>query len=163
MSNSRQPVLDSATDIVPHASLQDVAFLEESVRRADGGFDDMELPETDENPPTQFNLLVQHEGDDLYFRLTVHVATKEGEIRSDAAGHWKLDGDFEVPDSAALEFGNKVAVFTLFPYLRESVHHLSARVLRKPLLLPMIRQGEMEFSQSSPSENSNKLVEQSSD
>ncbi|MEW1921053.1 hypothetical protein [Pseudarthrobacter oxydans] len=138
--------LESAAEIVPHVSLQDISFLEESVRRADGGFEGIKLSDGEDDAPTEFNLLVHKDLESLRFRLSVHVATDRGEIRTDMAGHWKLDQEYDVSDAAALEFGNKVAVFALFPYVRESVHRLSLRVLQKPLLLPIIRQGEMDFT-----------------
>lgn len=146
MSEASSIEVESAADVVPHVQLRDIAFLEQSARRADGGFQDLTLPEAEDESPTQFNLLMQRDEQQLTYRLAVRVITQSGEVKSDVAGRWELDENLSISDEVSLEFANKVAVFSLFPYIRESVHQLSSTVLRQPLLLPMIRQGEMEFS-----------------
>ncbi|MDQ0279245.1 hypothetical protein QO003_003548 [Arthrobacter silviterrae] len=147
MSTPKRPALNNAIEIATHSTLKDIGFLEESARHFDGHFEEASPPSLNQQFSTEFNLMVRADESTLHARLSVRITTQNGEVRSEAVGQWDFDNKYSVSDEAAFDFGNRVSVFALFPYLRESVHLLSARVLREPLLLPTVRQGEMSFGQ----------------
>lgn len=74
--------------------------------------------------------------------LTVVVTGQGAQLTVTAAAHYSRSSVDEIPASTRDEFMEKVAIMTLYPYLRESVQSLATRLGVSAPILPIIRPGE---------------------
>lgn len=150
-----EKMIDDARDLLERFSLTEIGTFEaqglrgrvEDGRRkivGPGRSDDLEITEQDNT----LGVFWLGEGGQLLIRLSFQLETTNGTIRAGVQGEWAT-GDIGMEDitpEAEEEWINKVAVMALIPYLRTAISDLSVRVLGLPLTLPIIRQGELEFS-----------------
>ncbi|MBF4592094.1 MULTISPECIES: hypothetical protein [unclassified Curtobacterium] len=66
-----------------------------------------------------------------------------GEVDVSVAGEYTLLDPSVLTQRSLQLFANEVAVMTVFPYLREAVASITARVFQQPLHLPMIARGQI--------------------
>lgn len=59
---------------------------------------------------------------------------------------YEVDPAERIPEDVALEFANLVGVMAVLPYLREAVHRITDQVFGSRVLVPMIRAGELRFT-----------------
>ena len=89
-----------------------------------------------------------------FFRLYLKSVCDGGEgcaITVDVYGEYEIKDEDLRPMSVenAIRYTNLVAALQLMPYIRESVSSLSAKVFGKTITMPVIRYGELEFSEDS--------------
>ncbi len=75
-----------------------------------------------------------------------------GEASASLVGEYELlDG--AMPSKRALQnFANEVAVMTIYPYLREAIATITAKVFGEPVHIPIVQRGEIavEVEEASP-------------
>jgi len=87
---------------------------------------------------------VGESGVDYRCRLTVQIPGVE--IVVDGAILYQASSYVEIAKSVCKEFGDEIAVMSLFPYLRQAVSDLADRIGRT-VTLPHIGRGEITFSE----------------
>ncbi|WDF34529.1 hypothetical protein PTW37_06425 [Arthrobacter agilis] len=146
MTEDEQPKtpVDSIAQLVDLVELQSVEFFELSAR-AKAGFDDSIGAEEDE--PPQFRLNLQAMEGLIRVRLRADIKARLGEVAVDAAINYTVQNDFEVRRDLALDFANRIAVMALLPYMREAIHSQTTRVFGEGLLMPVLRAGDLQFTE----------------
>lgn len=80
---------------------------------------------------------------DFGVRLTAVVVSPQGEATASVAGEYELLQGI-TPSRRALQlFADEVSVMTVFPYVREAVATVTAKVFGEPLHLPLIQRGDV--------------------
>ncbi|TFD41769.1 hypothetical protein E3T37_03700 [Cryobacterium sp. TMT2-10] len=137
----------SLESVVENCSLSDVSVFELSARRGKVS------PDTEEGEAVEpsYDLQIDYRDADNGFRvrLITRFDTDLGVIVSDVGAEYVLDGigARSIPRDILLDFVNNVALMALVPYVRQSIADITLRVFGSALLMPMIRRGEIEFSE----------------
>lgn len=132
--------LAAIRELMDRCTLKQIEYHEMSARLSGEKFDPSSPPEL------TMELRVQHRCDDEDFgiRLAAEITSTAGTVSATVAAVYDYEG--EIPTQRALfGFGNEVAVMTVFPFLRETVHTLSMKVFAFPILLATIERGEVAF------------------
>ena len=79
------------------------------------------------------------------YRIAMTVRTPVLVARIDAAAMFASETALDVSDEILIDFGDNVALMTLFPYLRQAVTDLSQR-LGQALILPVLPRGALSFA-----------------
>lgn len=130
--------VESLVEIVELSKVEyfELAAVRNEVERNDAG---------DEIAPS-YTLNIRHDSGGIAVRLRIELSTRQGEIRVDAAVLYETPGhQVKIAQAAGVDFANKVGIMTLVPYLREAIASLSLRVFGEPILMPIIRQGALQF------------------
>lgn len=133
-------VVEAIRELMDRCSLKQIEYHEIAARLSGVPFDPTEPPELN------MELRVQHrcDAEDFGIRLAAEITSAAGTINATVAAVYDYEGD--VPTRRALfGFGNEVAVMTVFPFLRETVHTLSMKVFAFPILLAPITRGDVGF------------------
>lgn len=133
-------VVEAIRELMERCTLSQIEYHEITAKLAPGTFDPSEPPEL------EMELRVQHrcDGEDFGIRLAAEISSIAGTLSVAVAAVYDYEG--EIPTKRALlGFGNEVAVMTLFPYLRETVHSISMKVFAFPILLAPINRGDVGF------------------
>ncbi len=88
------------------------------------------------------------------YRLLADVAHPEGTVSVESVAVYSVSPEFEAlldDQQGMLDFGNHVALFAILPYLRQAISNLALQVLGTPILIPILRRGELEFLPDEPS------------
>lgn len=102
--------------------------------------------ERDHEQSIEMELQLQHRiGDGEFgYRMVGNIETGIGDVTAAVAVTYNLEGD--IPDLRTIfGFGNEVAVMVLFPYYREAVSSITAKVFGQPILLPVATRGTIAF------------------
>lgn len=129
-------------DLFERSQLDSVEFHEYSARRL------VENAQAEEKPDeTEVSIACESfAGDDRFgVRLVLKLLPFKGEISVSVAGEYVITEGGAPDPHAVLGFGNEIAIMSLLPYAREAVSTLSTRVFGKPVLLPVIRRGDIGF------------------
>lgn len=51
----------------------------------------------------------------------------------------------EIPEDVRLEFANLVGIMALLPFMREAVADMTRKVVGHPVIMPMIKTGDIRF------------------
>lgn len=88
------------------------------------------------------------EEDNFGVRALLRLQAPPGDINVQVAAEYDvLEG--EAPNGHILSlFASEIAMMALFPYLREAVQDLSAKVFGEPIILPIVQRGG--FRQDAP-------------
>jgi hypothetical protein len=141
--------ITSLEELIDNLELVDVKFYEINATRRDQGIDNLE----DELTPVHA-LRIGFGDRGLEIRLRVEVPAKFGDIRADAATIYQTrseDIHLVIPPEVALDFANRVGIMAVLPFLREAVMSISQKVLDDAVLMPIIRAGELVFTEQSTS------------
>lgn len=79
------------------------------------------------------------------YRCRLEVKGEGFEISVDGAILYRSDGLIDVSDEITRDFGTRVAAMSLFPYLRQNVTDIGARI-GVDITLPMVQPGMIDFS-----------------
>ncbi|MEO6987494.1 MAG: hypothetical protein ABI239_02495 [Aquihabitans sp.] len=131
----------SSDELVAAVKLTDLDFSEVSARRREAGqgpnsdsthVDDSELSVTATRRPDRIEVLcsVDHTAADATYRVAVR-------------GVFQASEPFEVADDVMTGFVQQVGVMALYPFLREAVRDLSAKIGAQPALMDLIRPGQI--------------------
>ncbi len=139
MSGALSEVDASAVrDLIQRSSLKAIEYHEVSARLTGS--------RTQDGPAdAKANINAQHRLDDEEFgiRLIGNITTEFGEVNVIVAVTYAYDGDLE--PRTVLNFGNEVGIMTVFPYLREAISSITAKVFGEAILLPVLGRGAISF------------------
>lgn len=82
---------------------------------------------------------------DFGIRMVGSVVSSTKEVRVTVAAEYEVTEGTTPPERVVLLFANEVAVMSLFPYFREGVSSVSAKVFNEPMLLPTIERGMIKY------------------
>ena len=111
-----------------------------------------------ESRETEVNIDISLRRDErkIEVRCAAEVVGEDADFRTDASAVFSLDGPVEITDAALAEFVERVGVMTVYPYLRESIHQLAAKLeVRRPVM-KLLRPGDIKVSvrgDGEPSQN----------
>lgn len=135
-----EEIVAGIQDLIGRSQLEGIEYHEISGRLSGTDFD------TDDALELNMELQLQHRCDAVGFgfRLVGEVTSEIGSVDVTVAATYSYTG--EVPSQRTLfGFGNEVAVMTIFPYFRETVHSISAKVFNKPIVLQPINRGAVGY------------------
>ncbi|MDY2669362.1 hypothetical protein [Schaalia hyovaginalis] len=146
---SDTPVLSSAEEMLATAQLQlaDIRFDHLSIDLVDAAAQTDTTTDGAEGTPIEINctLGTRQEGRlfgaRFEFRIKAPQWTAAVSVITDYAG----SQEFVLSPDAPADFASKVALMAAFPYVREALSNLTARVTGTAVLLPLIRHGEIVF------------------
>lgn len=78
-------------------------------------------------------------------RLYVKIDMGIGVVNIDLHATYTFPEEVEILTAGAAEFANKVGVMALIPYARQAIADVSQRVFGDPIVLPILKQGDLEF------------------
>lgn len=135
--------IEEVKALVAASSLSSIEQYELSARRE---------PAESVSDAAEVSIAVQQRLDDTSFgiRLNADIRLNAGTITASVAGEYELLDHYRPTDRALQLFANEVGVMTVFPFLREAVSSLSARVFGRPLLLPTIERGQIALDVDEP-------------
>lgn len=79
------------------------------------------------------------------YRCHIKVHLPDAELVVDGAILYQADAQIEMSETVCKEFGDEVAIMSLFPYLRQAVGDLALRIGRT-VTLPLLERGQITFS-----------------
>lgn len=91
-----------------------------------------------------YDLQYRVDEDVFGFRLLTTITTDFGEAVVGVAVVYEYAGD--APLKTVLQFGNEVGVMTVFPFVREAVGSITAKVFGQPIMLPLMERGDVSFN-----------------
>lgn len=133
-------------DLHQVAELTEITFEEISgkrtSRRGAGGDDQIEV-----EPEYSLNVESREESPGFRIRLGIFVPLEIGEVRVTTVAYYDAEGfDGELTLPLLIEYANEVAVMSMLPYLRHAIADLTQRIFGPPLVMPIVRRGELSFS-----------------
>lgn len=137
--------------LVQLAVLDTVEFAEVAARR---------LPSQTESDPPRFDLRIQVDEPSadaerrvFGFGLRVAIRIPQGEVVVEPFVQYHVAAEHAglLDDRATVAaFANEVAVMTLIPYARQSIADVSQRVFNSSIMMPILRQGQLNFGSGGP-------------
>lgn len=128
-------------------NLVDVVFFQVGATRLEREIED------DDNGPepgtfnTNWGLKTRHDGREFGVRIRAELETEFGEIVVDVAAEYEATDAFDLPEREVItEYVNNISLMQLFPYVRETVTTLGAKVFGEALVMPTFQRGEIEFT-----------------
>lgn len=137
-------------DLLDSVGLEDVRCVESVAQLRldpDTGLRDWEGPEFAGEATLDVNPVSWDERIETWFRLTME--NPEARLTAAFAVVYARESDEEIPDSVRREFLEKVAAMACFPYLREAIQRLASELRLGNVLLPIMRQGEVQIALNS--------------
>lgn len=139
MTEAAPRLIDDVAELVKLVALEDVYFLEIAGRR------------TSEKEPAEvpvfFSSVQARQNDDgIEARFVLAVQSEELEAKIDVVARYTYDDAIEVGPEAQRGFLEKIALFAVWPYLREQVSAMCARLRIDVLNLGVIVQGQFTLS-----------------
>jgi hypothetical protein len=121
----------------------DIIVYESRGQRRDGGFDDLLEDSTNGqgNGELRMDLLVQDGPEGLAIRAQCVTSSRDVVVSYDAAALYRKAEPMVLDAATASAFIGSSALMTLYPFLREGVHEVSAR-LGFPIKLGLLKRGE---------------------
>lgn len=125
-------------DLISRSELIDVEFHQCAARRVQ--WDDEEAPEPGN---VDLALTVQHRaGDDAFgTRVIVGARSEHGRVDVVVAANYELESGTAPGKHLRALFSQEVGIMTLYPYVREAVSTMSAKVFGEALTLPVLPRG----------------------
>ncbi|GLZ41112.1 hypothetical protein [Actinokineospora sp. NBRC 105648] len=132
-------------EMVADLELVQVRCYEVRARARDGfaSADDVEVAEGD---PVDMRVLVRHADDRLGVRVRTDIQSKDVEVYVDIAVYYAVPPGAEYPRDVQASFVSSVAIFTVFPFLRETIADVTRRVGVDPHLLRLLRPGDIDIN-----------------
>ncbi|MHA6694674.1 hypothetical protein [Homoserinimonas sp. A520] len=136
----------SIQEMVEQVNLSGITFYEVSSRLReeetlvdDSGEDDS----TEVSLDASWDVRIRHVGPQLGVRLRLHVQDASVDIVVDVAAEYESGETLAIEKPTVQEFVNNVALMQLYPFIREAVMTMSAKVSGQSLLLPVFQRGEI--------------------
>lgn len=126
-------------DVISNSELDAVNYYEISARRIDG-----DIP-PDEEVEGNLEVEIQQRIEDESFgvRLNAAATLPTGEAVAHVAAEYKLLNGIKPSRRTLQLFANEVAVMTVYPYVREAIASVTAKVFGKPLHVPIVERGQL--------------------
>lgn len=77
------------------------------------------------------------------FRITATITMPIGEVIASVAGEYEIANGVTPTRRTVQQFGNEVAIMSIYPYVREAVSSITAKVFGEPLLMPVVERGQI--------------------
>ena len=136
---SENRLIDDIHDLVAAVELENVAFYEERGRRVT--WTDEERDSLD-FPLYANSLGVVHTDNSLSFRFRMVFTDENAEYVSDVAAEYSIPEQVVVDDQVQLEFAERVAFMTVYPYMRASIFGSAVRLGQPAPILAIVRPGD---------------------
>lgn len=107
--------------------------------------DEAESNDEAEDAPIAVAVAYRKRAEGVDYRVSLEVPRPRGTILADAAAIYTFTRPVDLSDEALLDFGDNVAMMTVFPYLREAISDL-ARRLDDAVVLPVLPRGVLSFA-----------------
>lgn len=137
----------SIQEMVEQLNLVGITFYEVSSRLREeepaNSDDSADEEPSDESLDAIWNVRIRHEGPQFGVRLRLHVQDDSVEIVVDVAAEYESGETLAIEKATVQEFVNNVSLMQLYPFIRESVMTMSAKVSGQSLLLPVFQRGEI--------------------
>jgi hypothetical protein len=91
------------------------------------------------------------------YRIEFVVNHDSGYLLADIGAFYDCDSSLDLENASGdvlIEFGDRIAVMALYPYLRQAIADLGLRV-GVDIMLPVLRRGDLSFAPSAESEEGN--------
>lgn len=133
---------EAIRDLIHRSVLNEIDFHEVGARK----LAENKQRESNENQ-IDVSMQVKHHVSEGAFGILFVVVLHpfKGEIEVSVAAEYIVEDDDPIDEHAVRAFGNEVAVMTLFPYVREAVSTLTARLWQKPITMPTLERGAVGF------------------
>lgn len=132
------PALASAEQIASNVTLGAVTF--EKVLGERLSHPDIEPGKMRRNT----NLSLRETTDHIRTRADLQVWSRDAHFELSVSASWRKDAPFTLAEEGARQFSEQIAFLELWPYLRAELQTLSSRLSLHPIVLPLLRQGEIE-------------------
>ncbi|WP_435080190.1 hypothetical protein [Clavibacter michiganensis] len=137
--------VETIESLVEKLSLSAVTFYQVGATLHEEEVDEGTDESVDSGLETMFKVRTRHKKNEFGTRFRVEVSSIYGEAVVDVACEYESEEPLRIPRDVAHVFINQVAVMQAFPYIRESIMTTTARILPVPILLPVVKRGELEF------------------
>ena len=126
-------------------SLLSISFYELSVKRDEIDLtQEVGIPENDRNIEVEIKISYRDAEVGVDYRCVLIVRFSQATITVDAAISYRSEESIFLNKDVRAEFGNSVAIMSLFPYLRQAISDMGARIGYETTL-PVIKLGQIEF------------------
>ncbi|MEO7016210.1 MAG: hypothetical protein ABI130_11040 [Leifsonia sp.] len=143
----------TVVDVLNDVDLIGIGQIELGATRGLGG-PASEQPEAEPS----YRLTVTGRDDDRAFRIGLRADIKvgTGSITSEIEAEYEFrELCFSaVSEQSRIDFANDVAIMAILPFTRQSIADITVRVFGAPLLMPIVKRGELSFSVPNPVEAS---------
>lgn len=151
--DSAAPVTITETrDLLGVLELEEIRFFglsADALSPADTDADDDDHGDVDRDEgaarPVEFLTAHRFYPEGADYRVLMTVRTPTLLVRVDAAAMYASEVPLEVSDEVLVDFGDNVAIMTLFPYMRQAVTDLGQR-LGEQVVLPVLPRGVLSFT-----------------
>lgn len=143
-------VIAAARDAVTLAELADVVFYQVSAQRkevADEAVAQLES-ESEETADFPMQILVRHDETHLEVRVRGVSDRVDATYVLDVGARFTFAQPVEFEPPALQEFVERVGVMAVYPYIREGLHDLAAKLRLPAPLLKLIRGGQVQLQPS---------------
>ena len=144
------PLLVSVEEMLATAKLQlvDIRFDRLSIDLIDNAPQAGVDHEDSESTPIEITckLGTRQEGKEFGARFEFHFKAAQWQAVIAVITDYAGPQEFVLAPEASADFASKVALMAAFPYVREALSGLTARVTGTAVLLPLIRSGQITFA-----------------
>lgn len=105
-----------------------------------------ELSEVDTGQPLVLKVLTRCADGKLEVRMDASLDDSHGNYALSNSAIFSLPPETDVPQALVQQFAEKVGVLAVYPYIREGVCQLAARLGQPMPVLPLLRAGELKLS-----------------
>ena len=140
-----QLAIESLPQLVDHLEVIGVRFLELSGRRVwdrPKGF----------GTESDISLSVRKRPSSLGVRFKMEVEHRKADYAVEVEARFRADQPLDYSEELAAQFIERVAIMTAFPFLREAVATLAARLAVSVPVLGLIRAGQFQITPPEPSD-----------
>ncbi|MEF2977282.1 hypothetical protein [Subtercola sp. YIM 133946] len=107
------------------------------VAREDEGFEDR----------SAISGAVRHERGFLWIRFVYKFEATAGEYSVDIAARYVLSQETHIDQAVIIEFAERVAFMTVYPFIRETVFSMASRLGHPAPILGLVKQGDFSLQQ----------------
>lgn len=133
--------LGTIEEMLEHLTLRDVTFFR--LNATNDGYDEG-AEVSDAELSLEVTLSSRLVDESASFRAAFKLTHPRGVVEVDGAVHYDADTAVSYNPEAAFEFADNVALMTLFPYIRQQVADVAARV-GVQMILPILPRGALSF------------------
>ena len=139
MNEVAKPPIQDAARLVQATELSGVRF-----RHLSGT---LNADSSEAGPEPHYDLTIERQLSETHFGVlcTVHFEAPDAEYTVTVECAYLRQTEQEIAETAMVEFIERVAIMTAFPFIRESLHDLSRRLGAGPVVLGLLRPGDIQL------------------
>ena len=131
--------MERLKDLVSRSDLESINVHELSAKLVPG------VSEESDEATFDLNIQTRAAPGEFGVRVTVDATTPVGVIKVVIAAEYSAEGAEPDPELLGL-FASEVAIMSVFPYVRQAVSDMSQRVFEQPLMMPIVKRGELQLT-----------------